>query len=353
MEFKINKHDLVGLINKVSPGLEDGKIIPIYADILISVYDNGVSLSTTSSEMQMKSFFPLTADGAASFGVNGKLFSDIIKNLPDGEIKFVISETNTLRISMGRKYVNLNLKPAEDFPLSPSYENMTFTPMPGFMESVMAVSYAVATDETKGVQWCCIYVDNLEFASTDGFRLAIRKHNLPIDGSFLIPAKLLGKISKVFKEDVEIFLDVEANYLHVKKDLTVCSIRTVAKDYIKYRPIIPVGAHDVATIRKVELVEALKLMSVVDDKQQDAFLEFKPGLLKVSKRDQAVGEIQDELAIDFIAEKSLGINWGFMMTMLSHLKSDTISIEIYGELRPLVIKEGDDTHVLMPKKYNH
>ena len=352
MEFRISKNDLVSLISKVSPGLDDGKVIPIYADILINVYTDALSLSTCSAEMQMSTAFPLVSSGTAAFGVNGKLFGDIIKNLNDGEIKFTIGDTNTLKISMGRKYLNIKIKPAEDFPLAPRYENMVFTPMVGFMEKVNSVSYAVSTDDTRP-HLTCIFINEEDVVAVDGFRLALKKHDFPIQGSFLLPSKILGKIGKVFKEEVEVYLDSESNYLHVRKDLTVCSIRTVAREFVRYGGVLPSGPHDVATINKSELLQAFKLMSVVTDNLKDALMEFKENSLKISKKDQTIGELEDELVIDFAGEVTLGINWEFMTTTLNNIKEDTVTMEIYGPMKPMLIREGGDIHVIMPKKHNN
>lgn len=352
MEFRISKQDLLAAIGRVSPALDDGKVIPIYADILIDVFDNGIRLSTNCVEMQMKTFHPLESVGGASFGVNGKLFIDLIKNLPEGLITFTISETNTLRVSIGRKKLNLNIKSADDFPLAPKYENMTFTPMPGFMDDANAVMYAVKTTEDARVDITCVYVNGQEFAATDMQRLSVRAHSHPINGEFLIPGKQLAKVSKVFGPDVEVFLDIDSNYIHIKKDLTVCSLRTVARNFINYKTVIPTGGHDVAVFNKRDLLEALKMLSTVNDKLHLAILDFKSDSLKVMKRDRDIGDMEDTITISFTSEVALGVNLEIMTDMLNHIDSDTVNLEIYGSLRPLKVQEGRNIHVLAPIKYH-
>lgn len=348
MEFTINRSDLLSLIDKVSPALNNDKAFPFYSMILVETFADGITLSAFGGDLQIKTFMPVPVQANLCFGVSGKLFTDVIKNLGTPEVGLSIKDEATLRIKAGRKSINLNIANPEIFPISPRYENFTFQPIVGLIPVIDSVLYAVSDDDTRLVL-NSVYVNQREVVAIDGHRMSITPLPVPIAESFVLPSSGLAKLKKALPGDTLDYCLTD-NYVHFRKDTTAVSIRPIAKEYPKYQAVIPVGPYDIVKIKKTDFANALKLVTVIADEQQSVVLDFTEGMLKVSTKNNETGVLEDEMEVECYKPIKIGFNASYLMDIVKHLKKDIIELELRNPLAPVLIKEDERLHVVMPKK---
>ena len=348
MEFSIIRNALLSLIDKVSPALEAKGPFPFNSQILVETFNDGITLSTFGSELQIKTFLQVPVELNLAFGVNGKLFTDVIKNLPTEIVSLSIKDEATLKIKAGRKSINLNISNADIFPIAPAYQNFTFSTIEGLIPVIDSVLYAVSDDDTRLIL-NSVYVNQREVVAIDGHRMAITPLPKPITENFILPSVALSKLKKALPGE-NLDYCVTDSFIHFRKDTTAVSIRPIAKEYPKYQSVIPQGPYDVAKVKKEDLANALKLVTVMADEQQSTVLEFTDGMLKVSTKNNETGVLEDEMEAESYKNTRIGFNAKYLMDVVKHLKKDIIELELRNPLSPVLIKEDERLHVVMPKK---
>jgi DNA polymerase-3 subunit beta len=297
----------------------------------------------------MKTFYETPTEGTAAFCLNGKLFTEIVKNLPNQDLVLSIVDTATLKVKSGKKYVNMNIISGEDFPIGPKYEHFTFSPAGDLIKNIDKVIYASSDDNTRP-NLMCVNLNPQHIIAVDGHRLSLVPNTTPgITAQFLLPATSMTKIHKLFaSEDVEICMQ-ETN-AHFKAGNTVASVRTLDTKYPEYQKVIPHDPYDVATVNRHDFINALKLVSTITDKQKSVVLEFEEGSLKVWAEHHSVGRIEDTIDADFHRSIKIGFNADYLMDVVKRLSGEVISLEVREALKPVIFKEDEYVNVVMPKK---
>lgn len=358
MKFTIDKQVFLGLVDKVVPLLNvDIKALKANSMIQFEMFPNGIMLSTFSIEANIKAFQGNEIEGPLppAFGVEGKILIDLLKAMPNGNITFTTKDENIIKVSSGKKSSNLKIVIGDFFPLAPNYDNFKFQSAPGLFTKIDSVMFAASTaaNETR-VFLKCVYLNEEDVVGTNGFRMAINKHGLSIQGNFLLPVELISKIGKTFRdteeEKVAIAFDGESNYIHFRLGHAVASIRTVAKDYVQYQRILPVTPFDHATVNKAELLKSLGLVSVLSESMNSVNMDFDNTSLKIHTNNQNLGDVEDFLEIDYNKQMKLSLDSSYLEDVLKRVSGDTIQLEIRGELSPIVVRDQDYVHVVMPKK---
>lgn len=99
MKFNIAKDDLLSTLTNVSKGMSSRSTLPILSGILIETTDEGTLVfQTTDLEISIRHTIPADIVEGGRCVVPGKLFSDIVKNLPDAAIS-VTSQAEQALIS--------------------------------------------------------------------------------------------------------------------------------------------------------------------------------------------------------------------------------------------------------------
>jgi DNA polymerase III subunit beta len=349
MEFTINRTELLKLIEKVSPALIAGDAFPFYSMILVETFADGITLSTFAGDLQIKTFMQTPVQTNMAFGVNGKLFTDLMKNLTSEIISLSVKDEATLKVKSGRKSLNLNITSADIFPIAPAYENFTFKTVEGLIPTIDTVLYAVSDDDTRLIL-NSVYVNQTEVVAIDGHRMSITPLPVPIEDQFILPATSLSKLKKTLPGD-SLDMCVMDNFIHFREGTTAVSIRPIAKEYPNYRTVIPSGPHDVIKVKKSDLANALKLVTIMADKQQSTTLDFTAeGTLTVSTKNNDTGVLEDRMEADCYKPIKIGFNARYLMDVVKHLKKDIMELEVRGPLSPVIIREDERIHVVMPKK---
>lgn len=151
------------------------------------------------------------------------------------KIEFNSNDTVLEVTSIGNKYITI---PYEEF------------------KKIVEIEYSVSSDETRPILQG-ILIDKNNFVALDGFRIAIRKHNIHMENEIVIPGELMKFYKKLkSKEDIYVYIDDNFTTLEVG-DIKI-SIKSLEGDYIKYKSILPEGYRTTVEIESKSLVDILK-----------------------------------------------------------------------------------------------
>jgi DNA polymerase-3 subunit beta len=181
MKLTCNQSELNTHLSLVSRAVPSRPSHPVLANILFNAATDTQKISLTGFDLSLgvQTSFPAQVEEGGTITLPAKLLCDIIARLPEGEI--ILDDESgdglvTLTCSTGRYQVRG--MGAEDYPELPTIEGdgVTHLPVEALSEGLRGSLFSASTDETKQVLTgvhLTVELDNLEFAATDGHRLAV------------------------------------------------------------------------------------------------------------------------------------------------------------------------------------
>ena len=280
MHLVIPQNLLSPAIATVSRAVASRPSHPILGNIKLVADENNQTLTLTASDLNIAIVMPLSAQVITGGAITlpSKLLGDIVSRLPDEDVTLfntsaLEESANLVSLTCGSGKYQLNGLPVTEFPELPnidsdeSFDIAISTLRAGLAATLIAVSQ----DETKRILTGVHFVsapDYLEFAATDGHRLAVIKTLVEDGQEFVatIPNKALQTLDKLIgNQDLPITMRSDnANAIFELPNGTLIT-RLLDGTYPNYRQLIPTSLGRKITLERKLLVSALERISVLAD----------------------------------------------------------------------------------------
>ena len=109
MKIVCEKENILKAINSVTKAVASKTTMPILEGILIQTNDNEIKLTTYDLEIGIEYVLEATVEEQGATVVNAIMFSEIIRKLPDTEIKIYLNENNLLQGKIQVKFMGVGL----------------------------------------------------------------------------------------------------------------------------------------------------------------------------------------------------------------------------------------------------
>jgi DNA polymerase III sliding clamp (beta) subunit (PCNA family) len=150
----VSRDELAQKLSLVSRGVSTRTAVQILGGILLRAAGDNVELAATDMELSLRTPLGATVSGDGAVVVPGKLFADLSRLLPEGEVELEYrQDENVLQVRCGPAEYRLNTYSAEDFPRLP---DAGATPThavdaASLLATVASVGRAVSRDEARPV----------------------------------------------------------------------------------------------------------------------------------------------------------------------------------------------------------
>jgi DNA polymerase-3 subunit beta len=262
-------------------------------------------------------------------------------------------------VTSGASNASLHTYAAEDFPRLPDLDTVgTFTVARDvLLETVARVARSASRDESRPVLTGILVrfeQGKLVMAATDSYRLSVKETSLPADAPELeaiIPARALTELGRIAQAADTVELGVHENQVVFAADDVWLTTRRIDGQFPNYKQLLPESfEHDVA-IQRGELLDVVRRVAVMAQRNSPLRLRFAEGELTVSAQTQDVGESRETLPVQFSGETlEIGFNAEFLREGIESVTADEIQLRLISPLRPgLITAEGDDFwYLIMP-----
>src|SRR5512139_3693803 len=144
MEFAIAKDNFLKALQRVQGIIENRKTMPILSNVLIDASPEKIEIIATDLEVGMKSSYRADVVKEGKITVSAKKLYEIIKELPEAEIRFSTRENDWVDLRCGKAHFNLVGLSPEEFPFFPAVSDNTFLRLDGSLlrEMVEMTSFA-------------------------------------------------------------------------------------------------------------------------------------------------------------------------------------------------------------------
>src|SRR4029078_1809072 len=194
----------------------------------------------------------------------------------------------------------------------------------------------------------------LIMAATDSYRLAVKETPSTTTLTALdaiIPARALQELARVAANADELQLGVQENHVVFGIDGAWLTTRRIDGQFPNYRQLLPEQFEHELQLPREELLEVVRPVSPMAQRNSPLRLRFADGELTVSAQTQDVGEARESLPAPYSADPlEIGFNADFLRDGLESVDSPTVRFKLISPLRPAVL-EGetpDYTYLIMP-----
>jgi DNA polymerase-3 subunit beta len=375
VKFRVEREVLADAVTWVARGLPARPPVPVLAGVLIEADDEGtLTLSAFDYEVSAKITVPADVSEGGTVLVLGRLLADISRNLPAKPVD-VATDGNKVAVTCGSSRFSLMQMPAEDYPTLPTAPSPSGT-IAGdvFTQAVAQVSVAADRGDTlpilTGVR---VEIDGekMTLLATDRYRLAMREltwNPEATDASHLalIPARTLSETAKALGASgtIELALGSSAGgdgLVGFEAGQRRTTTRLLDGEYPKVTSIFPTSVDTEAVIRTAELIEAVKRVALVAERNTPVRLRFTDGQVAIE-----AGTGDDAQASEAVEstltgpEIEIAFNPQFLLDGLGAVGTDYSRLSFTQPSRPAVLSgqaeedgEADTSYryVLMPVRF--
>jgi DNA polymerase-3 subunit beta len=394
MKLVCTQNNLNTHLSLVSRAVASRPSHPILANVLLVADPESqqVKLSAFDLSLGIQTNFPAEVEIGGRLTLPAKLLNDMVSRLPDGNITLdavgdlTVTETGfpkeettemkeapliTLTCASGRYQVRG--MSAEEFPELPVIEDAEVVQLSGdsLIAGLRGVLFAASSDETKqiltGVH-LAIQSDGLEFAATDGHRLAVvqtansedadpsqigHEKNLEVT----LPAKALQELMKLLDRQAGGLVAVQfdpsqAVFQWADQRLTT---RLLDGQYPNYRQLIPRQFSRQMTVERRLLLSALERIAVLADQKNNIVkltLNSSDQELTLSVDAQDIGSGKETIPAQVTGEElDIAFNVKYLMEGLKVINTSEVQMQLNTATTPAIVNPLGGTkmtHLVMP-----
>jgi DNA polymerase-3 subunit beta len=322
-----------------------------------------INLTATDLEMTIKcSISDIDVDEQGSITIPAKKFIDIIRELPNSEVKINIDEKNLINIRCDKISYKIMGLPKSDFPpiIEPKKEAIQLKLNQGmFKDMIKKTIFAVSPDESRKTLTGVYFIleeGNIKLVGTDGHRLAFIKNSIGKSdktAKIIIPTKVLNELVKIMGEDNDIEISILDNQIIFKLKDIVISSRLIEGQYASYEQIINRVFDKKVRVNRENLLKAVKRVSLLAvDKVNAVKIKTEESKLLMSATAIDIGEAEEEIDAEYKGEEAaIAFNSKYVMDVLKVLEKESVDIELKDSASAGLIKSvGEDNYlyILMP-----
>jgi DNA polymerase-3 subunit beta len=355
----------------------------VLANVLFTADAAAGRLSLTGFDLSLgiQTSFPAQVEASGAITLPAKLLTDIVSRLPaDGPLTLSCAEgQEQTELSALTGSYQMRGMTAEDFPELPLVQNGQPILLSGkaLVEGLRSTLFASSADEAKQIlTGIHLKVENggLEFAATDGHRLAVLRNSNSGNASanasagvdegaeafaVTVPARSLRELERLLSarpsdESISLFCD-RGQVVFLWADQVLTS-RTLEGTYPNYGQLIPESFSRSICLERKSLVATLERIAVLADQHNNVVkLRSEPasGQVFLSADAQDVGSGSEALAADVEGEAiELAFNVRYVLEGLKSLADQRIQLRLNSATSPAVIAGVEDdgrfTYLVMP-----
>jgi len=361
MKFTCSQVSLMKAVNMVSKAVSTKTTVPALKGILLTVSGKQLILTASDLDFSVVTRIDIVEAEEGSIIVSAKIFSEIIRKLPNAMIHAYSDEKSKFTINCLDSEFNIVGAAAEEYPSVATVEdNGSFLfNNKDFRQLVSRTGFAASIDEKKGVLVGCLLKleDGIaEMVSLDGFRMAIAKTETNADknATVIIPAKIISEIEKLLSEQ-EVCENVnvtigDKRIKFVAGDVVMVS-RLLEGEFIRYKDILPRMYKTRVVVAREELLSSMERASLFVSEGKNNLIKLKidENGIQISSRNDTgnVNELVNaELEGDSI---EIGFNSKYMIDVLKVVDDEELALEMTNSLSACMVKqvEGDSYSFLV------
>jgi DNA polymerase-3 subunit beta len=374
MELSISKKDFLRGLSRTHAVADRKSSMPILSNVLLAADEAGIlRFLATDLYLAVNASAEASVKRGGSVALSARTLFDIVKNLPEGEVKLSVGKNQAVELRSGKIKFRIPGMPGEDFPALPSPGSTPFSELDAstLAQLISLTQYSMSSDDTRPHLAGTLFESDgsvIRMVTTDGHRLSKAETHIESFGSFsmLVPSKGIAELKRLIEdvradkrhpagEPITIGIATVGGSAFFRSHDVLLSVKLADEQFPPYAKVIPQSHQRRVIASRDLLVDALKRISLVaSDKSGGVRLVIDAGKLEIISENPDIGEGSEELDVDYAGDKlAVGFNARYLLEALQALPDDDVALELGGELDPGAVKPVSDNRfvgVIMPMR---
>lgn len=359
MRISCLKNNLLAGINIVMKAVSNKSTLPILECILIEATGGNIKLTANDMELGIETFVEGNIVENGKIALDAKLFSDIVRKLPDSEIVIETDESYKAVILCEKANFNISGKSGDDFSYLPEVEKDKYISLSQFTlkEVIRQTIFSISDNESNKLMSGELFQvegSNLKVASLDGHRISIR--NVTLRESYdnikvVVPGKTLSDVSKILSGNIDDEVKIYFTDKHILFEFENTKVvsRLLEGEYYKIDQMLSSDYETKVVINKREFLDCIDRASLLI-KESDK----KPIIININnsnlylKIDSIMGSMNEEIEIKKEGKDIIiGFNPRFIMDSLRVIDDENISIYLVNSKSPCFIRDDNNSYIYL------
>ena len=359
MKIVCKKSNLLNGVQIVSKAVPSKTTMAILECILVDVRNGEIKLAANDMELGIETRIEGEVIERGMIALDAKIFLEIVRKLPDNDIKIETDENLKTTITCEKAKFNIIGKSGEDFSYLPLIERNDCVVLSQFTlkEIIRQTIFSISDNDNNKLMTGELFEineDTLKVVSLDGHRISIRKINLKntyTPKKIVVPGKTLSEISKILSgdtdKDVNIFFT--DNHILFEFDNTIVLSRLIEGEYFKVDQMLSSDYETKVKINKKELLNCIDRATLLV-KEGDK----KPVIINVTdeamelKMNTIIGSMDEEIDIEKSGKDlMIGFNPKFLIDALRVIDDEEVDLYMVNPKAPCFIRDAEENYIYL------
>lgn len=366
MKLICSKSDLLRAVNIVLKAVPSRTTMSILECILIQTSSDMIKLTGNDTELGIETIVKGEILEEGKIALNARIFSDIIRKLPDNDVTIESNENFNTTIICEKAKFTIAGKSGDDFSNLPYIEKNNFISLSQFTlkEVIQQTIFSISDNESNKLmtgELIEVMENEMKVVSLDGHRISIRKIELkenyePVKA--VVPGKTLSEISKILtggtEDEVHIFFT--DNHILFEFDNTIVVSRLIEGEYFKINQMLSSDYETKISINKREMLDCIDraTLLVKEGDKKPIIINIKDGVMEL-KINSVVGSMDE--TVDIVKEGKdimIGFNPKFLIDALRVIEDEKINVYLVNPKAPCFIRDERESYIylILPVNFN-
>ncbi len=341
MEFTVRKFDLLQELTLIQGVVERKTTIPILANVLVRAEGGELGIAATDLEIALKSVCVSKTTVPGTITLPAKRLYEIVRALPDKEIKFKRGEANWVTMTCGSSRFRIAGLPQDDFPtLAEPKSALAKLPSEALAKLITRTIFAISTEDSKYTLSGALLLlkpGSITMVATDGHRLAhVEKADTLEDVSeeikVLVPRKAMGELVRMISESADtenIGFSRDDTHLFFDMGKRLLISRMLTGQFPNYEAVLPRNNDRIITVNREEVAAAIKRVAILSDERSHTVkLALTGGTMEITASHSDLGEAHETLEVDYSKEDlQVGFNFQYLLDFLTTADEPEVNFE--------------------------
>ena len=346
-------------VTTVSKAVPSKTTMPILGCILLNAEAGIIKMTANDMELGIETIINGNILEEGKIALDAKIFSEIVRKLPDNEVIIETDEKFTTTIICEKAKFSIPGQSGDDFAYLPNIEKEKKVVLSQFTlkEIVRQTIFSISDSESNKMmsgELIEINENQLKIVSLDGHRISIRKVELndvyePI--KVVVPGKTLNDVSKILSGEVdkEVTLFFTNNHIIFEFDQTVVVSRLIEGEYFKINQMLNGDYETSIKINKKELLNCIDraTLLVKESDKKPIIVGVNDNQMEV-KLISSMGSLKEEIEIEKTGKDILiGFNPKFISDALRVIDDEIVTIYMINPKAPCFIKDENESYIYL------
>jgi DNA polymerase-3 subunit beta len=359
MKITCSKINLLKGVNTVMKAVPSKTTMPILECILIDASAGEIKFTANDMELGIETIVEGTIQEKGIVALEAKLFSEIIRKLPESDVTITSDTNNNTLIVCEKAKFSIMGKDGEDFSYLPFVERDYKISVSQFTlkEVIRQTIFSIAPNDSNKMMTGELFEikeNELKVVSLDGHRISIR--NIELKAAYdskkvIVPGKTLTEISKILTGGTEDMVDIyfTDNHIVFEFDQTVVVSRLIEGSYFRVDQMLSNDYETKVSINKKEFLDCIDraTLLVKEGDKRPIILNIEEGVMELKISSQ-IGSMDEAIDIELEGKNiKIGFNPKFLIDALRVIDDETIDIYYMNSKAPCFIRDENQTYIYL------